>query len=437
MIAIKEKCIILLLFSVLAITGHSQYWSSNGFQVGDTVPDVNLENVINYKYSDIRLSSLKGKVVIFDFWNKWCASCIAGFPKMQKLQDEFGDKLQVFLVTDNSWVDLEKLFETSPIFKTTRLPFIIGDTVLGKIFPHGVVPYHVWVKDQKVIATTEAYNATREHVNSVINGEKVNFSKRKQLINFNYQNPLLIEGNGRLLHNLKYYSLIMGPIEVPKNGYRSIRDSITGKTIGITMQNLPIGFMYTIAYGSRNFDKILIEAKNPDVYFFPNDKNEWDPWAKDHTYCYEVELPPDRIHLLHKIMKQDLDRFFGLSSYIEKRKIKCIVLYPQGTVDRLKTKGAIDNPEQPYIFENSIFGLIIRNIPFKSVVNYLKGLYSNNNSPYLVDEVNYKGNVDMDFKSDISDFSNLIKELEKYDIGVKVEYRLLKVLILKENYINN
>jgi thiol-disulfide isomerase/thioredoxin len=45
--------------------------------VGDSIPyDLVLKNVYNYQGSSIRLSDLKGKLVILDFWNTGCAGCI-------------------------------------------------------------------------------------------------------------------------------------------------------------------------------------------------------------------------------------------------------------------------------------------------------------------------------------------------------------------------
>jgi cytochrome c biogenesis protein CcmG, thiol:disulfide interchange protein DsbE len=41
---------------------------------------------------NIRLSELKGKVVLMDFWASWCIPCRASFPAMNTLQKELREK---------------------------------------------------------------------------------------------------------------------------------------------------------------------------------------------------------------------------------------------------------------------------------------------------------------------------------------------------------
>jgi cytochrome oxidase Cu insertion factor (SCO1/SenC/PrrC family) len=55
--------------------------------IGDKVPDIQFENILNYKSKKAKLSDFKGKLVILDMWSTSCTFCIAAFPKMEELQN--------------------------------------------------------------------------------------------------------------------------------------------------------------------------------------------------------------------------------------------------------------------------------------------------------------------------------------------------------------
>ncbi|GAB4129846.1 MAG: hypothetical protein OHK0045_22270 [Raineya sp.] len=58
-------------------------------------PDFVLKNL---EGKDIKLSNLKGKVVVIDFWATWCGPCVQSFPGMKKVVDKYrNDEKVVFL----------------------------------------------------------------------------------------------------------------------------------------------------------------------------------------------------------------------------------------------------------------------------------------------------------------------------------------------------
>jgi thiol-disulfide isomerase/thioredoxin len=70
-----------------------------------------------------KIPSLKGKVVVVDFWATWCPSCRQSFPAFERLVQHFGsDKLVVVAVSvDESAADLKRYLAAHPVsFSTVR-----------------------------------------------------------------------------------------------------------------------------------------------------------------------------------------------------------------------------------------------------------------------------------------------------------------------------
>lgn len=65
---------------------------ATGSASGDTAPDFDLERIDGGR---LRLSDLRGKAVIVDFWDTWCPPCRKALPHLQELSVEYGKDLEV------------------------------------------------------------------------------------------------------------------------------------------------------------------------------------------------------------------------------------------------------------------------------------------------------------------------------------------------------
>ena len=121
------------------------------FGPGDEAPSFTLKNAEGV---DVTLESLKGRVVLLDFWATWCGPCKAAMPSVQKLHEHFqGKAVSVFGV--NTWERGAKANEKALKYlsdnKYTYGALLKGDE-LAKTYGISGIPTFVLIgADSKII----------------------------------------------------------------------------------------------------------------------------------------------------------------------------------------------------------------------------------------------------------------------------------------------
>lgn len=252
------KAVIIVLFSLLyyihPLIAQNHTYSPDKIRplkIGDKVPDVLLTNIHNYNTDKAHLYDFKKQLLIVDFWGVYCSACIGAMPEMEALQKEFKGKIQIILPTKNTEPQIKDLFKRSSVARNAKLPSIWGDTILSRLFLYQGMPTHVWIDKSGIVrAITNGYNTNAKSIQNFLSGENIHFTVKNPTIPLAelYTKPLWLADNGSLVKYLKYYSYIMRDISSYQGASNIIRDSVSGKIVGIEDIRLSLLSLYKQAY---------------------------------------------------------------------------------------------------------------------------------------------------------------------------------------------
>lgn len=140
-------------------------------KVGDRPPALGLEKLLQTP-PEARASweALKGKVVVLEFWATWCGPCVAAFPHLNGLADQFKDRpVQFIAITDESDSVVRPFLKKKPIHAWVGL-----DTDRSMLTAYGVkyIPHTVVVDPEgKIAAITRPTILTAQHLEDLLAGE--------------------------------------------------------------------------------------------------------------------------------------------------------------------------------------------------------------------------------------------------------------------------
>jgi thiol-disulfide isomerase/thioredoxin len=440
MMKLKILVYIFMLFGVCHVANAQSLSGVKKVNVGDDIPDYPLKNIINYPVNEVNLNTFKGKILILDFWTFGCSACVASWPKLMKLQDEFKDKIQIMLVnvyeTENKVTDYIQKQEKIGGYKL-NLPVACGDKTLKEFFPHDLVPHVVFIDQQgKVKYIAEGRYLNEKTIQNMLENKNDTIpEKTDDFSGINWTKPLFINGNmGKLdtVANLNFTTLIT-PYSSEVLGVSSIEGY---KELSMScgfMGNTSLKDMYRILYGRsgdmtqaitnsrvwfKNMDSVKMVSKINDV-FQPKNLYTIQVWANKY-------IAPD---LLRQKMISDLDLYFGLKTSMGKQKKMCLV------ISRSK------RPLTVYKSGDRVLkmGKTTINVNQITMQELIDGFYLNPTFyrlPYpLVDETGFKGKLGAIYYKTtdrILDYKVLGEELAKHGLKFSIQERETNVLIISK-----
>ena len=408
-----------LAFTLVAAT--TSFAQNKSLKIGESLP----ENIwstplqlVNHPQKTITLSQDKDKLILLDFWNTWCSSCLLNFPKMEELQKQFGDKIKILAVSNQDRLVLEKFFATKNGQRYKNVVSVAGDKMFHQLFPHKGVPYIVWIKDGKMLNTTDGAQVTEKTIQEVLGGKS---SSLQTVVQMSRERPLMLSENFDIekgLSMINYSLFAKGRIRGMGfgSGFHRSGQIVYGRQFtNFSFWEIASAIANEIFQKknqSFNEKRRIIEFKNPERRV--EDKS---------LYNYEYIVPQSKADSLYPLMLENLSRFADYKTIIEKRKVKCLVLKRTSTVDKLKTKGS----EMSFLFSLSKTNL--QNTSLYALVNSLNAVPTI--SLPIVDETGYTNNIDLKIGA-ISDLNSIRKELLQYDLDLVEAERELDMLVIQD-----
>lgn len=124
---------------------------ARGGMRGDIAPEITVRDWFNSE--PITLESLRGKIVVLEFWATWCPPCRTSIPHLNKLNEEYKDKGVVIIgITQESKGKVKSFMERVP------MEYIVGANGGNTSQTYGVrgIP-HAFIIDTKGIVRWDGH----------------------------------------------------------------------------------------------------------------------------------------------------------------------------------------------------------------------------------------------------------------------------------------
>jgi thiol-disulfide isomerase/thioredoxin len=414
--------------TVFCSTGRSQSVNINVTAnplINQLCPAFSFDTLLNYKNDKLSLEELKGKFVIVDFWGTFCVPCIKAFPKLEKLQKQFPDSLQILLVATDGYAKAKQFYDTRKKANNAMyFPCAINKS-MTKYFQIREVSTYVWIDDKGFVrAITDESQLTEQKISDFINGKMGTVREKEKRVLIDYKKSLTeivkeIDSNSVIISSvLTRYVKGLGALTAwPGKGTNAKH-----KFIAI---NMGIKNLYQIAYGDTleavPSARVVIESAHPEKFIRPKDADE--EWIVSNAFCYEINVPHVGKDSILKLIRGDLQRMFGYNACLENRVKKCLVLKAEKDFRFLQ-----DTTITPKISYNT-GGIIVTNHPFKQLLSMLQYYIRDY---VILDETGLNGKVDITINAMMNDVDALGKELKKHGLRLQYEERPLQMLVIKD-----
>lgn len=384
----------LLLIFIICITSCKD--ENTIAELGKPVPNYEFINILNSEQNQISLNDLKGKLVILEFWATWCGPCIPAMKKLDSLQNDYGDKIEIITVSNESKERLEKFINSS----NTSLR-IVSDTTHSQNFKYKVIPHSIIIDKNGIVrAITSPENIDKKVIENLLVDNEIDIELKDDF----YIDPNLQVETIETIANSDYRIELKSYDQEKRGGTRLLTDT-EGNINGVEIWNSTIPRLY----------QTLFDVASPSRMIFKDSLSEKDyPYEKEYQYNFMIQVSDKYQEKWREVGIKFLNENFDTNA---KQAIDSLECYVLKNVDNSIKPSESESTE--YMFMGTI--LKSKKIKISQIAEYLE-----NFTPIpVLDKTNLNDEYDIDFEWQAEDPKTIHSELKKYGLElVRAEEKL-------------
>lgn len=416
---------------------------------GDTIADHTFTDLVNYPKPSVNISDFRGKWLILDFWGFTCSSCIASFPRMNALAEQFkGQNVQLIMVAatkssingKNYEEVTKKMYRRQDMLYHLKFTNAFDSLLYGKMNVGGLP--HILVIDPKGIIRAKTLHIDSTQLAALLAGKlpkfERSFSMNEPAGNDSYDKKApLLTNNGSIVnggYDTDYiYRSMLVPYDKATMPYFSLQDLTRidfTKPINIEVFGYPIADLFRLAYFGKNFWSKKFNQEDYLKVLNETGNKALDKKLEEDRYAYSLRIPPtESIPSLLAVIQEDLKRVFPYRAKLETRNfpIYKITVNDAVKLNRLlkDKKDGKETKSEPY---DGVWK--VKNMDFNQFIDGLaKKMYVD--GP-VIEEIGVKNKfIDVDFQSDLQSKESIIKGMEKMGLKVELIQKPMRVLVLR------
>lgn len=320
-----------LLISYTSAQDNTKNDFNSALKIGDSFEPIYSAKIMRGNIDKVDWRMLSDKIIIFDFFDTYCSTCIASMPHLQAIQNKYSDKVQIINVTWQDKKSLETFFNKNQFLKknNVNLPIIYSDTYLKELFPFRAAPHVVMIYKGKVQAVTFNRLLTEENILLLYDQGSIELPLKND---FGEKLKLLSDSV------IQDRSVIKAMVSVtnyqngnPAQSLKILRDSVNQKMkstiINRSVYSALVNTWAQIEPRSYFITERRINWKVRDSTVYKDFDNKGEAWTSKFGICYERIDFVFRNHISQaKVVLNDLHTLLGVVSYWGKKIEKCWII---------------------------------------------------------------------------------------------------------------